>query len=125
MCKDIMQNERAVTEKSYRTELYNACKYMIRHSEEFKEFEIYNSLKVDGDLHFKREAFSNLHNRLLSQYDFFVGKGMTKSDAESVKGSDIMPVIDISCLDNPQILSQILAVYHHFINKEEKAKKLT
>ena len=53
MCKDKMQTEVSDSEKSYSKEVYNACKYMIEHLEEFKDFKIYGLINVDLESHSK------------------------------------------------------------------------
>lgn len=120
MCKDKKQAKDLDKGKtSYDSELYNACKYIYGHQEEFKDFEIYKLFKDLSLTYRESENSSRLHNILISQYRILIGEGKMEYSENSVEGFDIAPSIDISYLDSPKTLSHILVVFHHFANKGE------
>lgn len=121
MCKDKKNDSQKPLSSS---ELRGACKYMIKHPEEFIDFEIYKSLNTALEFNSESEAMVNLHNRFAPSYKLLIGEKTPKSDENSKTYFDIMPSIDESSLRNPKTLSQILAVFHHFINKDEVPKRL-
>lgn len=123
MCKEKNQTVgSAAAGQTYSKELYNACKYMYGHPEEFKEYEIYQSLEEDSQCPMNEKSLS-LHNRLISQYKFFTGEEKMQISEYSIEGFDIEPSLDSSCLDNPKTLAYMLAVFHHFVNNVESSKK--
>ena len=109
--------------KTYYSELYNACKYMYEHQDEFNGFELCDSLKNDiGPLN---ERCKGLHSRLRSQYRILIGEEKTKSSMDSVRDFDIEPSIDRSSLKNsPNTLAYMLMVFHRYASKTDQKRTL-
>lgn len=116
----------------YSSELYAACKYILEYLEEFKEFKIYDDLNSEFSSWGSDTAgrAKDLHNRLKAQYDLLIGKKESKkapknskNEEASVKGSDLMPSLDTASIKTGD-LARILAVFHHYINKDETRNKL-
>lgn len=124
MCRKEKSSQKTNSKKEmYSSKLYDTSKYIIAHLDTFNGFKLCEDLKKEICSGKKREKDKNLHNRLLAQYKLLVGKGLSDSKKESIKGSGIMPSLDMESLKTED-LAWILVVFYEYKNKDEIKSRL-
>lgn len=100
---------------TYNDKLHETCDYMNNNREQFKDYAIYKD-----KLEFQRDnQVIYLHNALITQFNFLMGKSNVKINETFPKGIESMPVLNLEKLPVEK-LAHLLASFYEFTCNNQK-----